>query len=150
MIWLPEACAHACPICNQNAVTSAALWLKFLRLLPSRVREATRARSLVKRFHFLRAPARQFVESFPFRCRLEQIEQESVVAAMPVLLDAGYMSAISSIQQFLMRLKTKLLPLVCLCHCYVCSGMEEKASKVQTEAGPSVTKYVTPVTPINS
>ena len=40
MTWLPEACAHACPICNHNAVTSVALSLEFSRLSP-RIASAT-------------------------------------------------------------------------------------------------------------
>jgi hypothetical protein len=40
MTWLPEAWAHACPICNHNAVTSEALSLEFSRLSP-RIASAT-------------------------------------------------------------------------------------------------------------
>ena len=47
-----------------NAVTSVALSLEFSRLKENRVSDATRARSLVKRFHLLALRSRAFPEAF--------------------------------------------------------------------------------------
>ncbi len=68
------------------------------------VNDATRAWSLVKRFIATSA----FPEAF-FQVPIWRIEQESVVAAMPVLLDSGSISGISLIQPCLVSYEDNAL-----------------------------------------
>ena len=139
MTSLPEACAHACPICNQDARHFSGYFAGILATIDENgVSDATRARSLVKRFHRrARIPLRSpFPEAF-FQVPTWRIEQESVVAAMPVLLDSGCISGISFNSAVLnVRMKTKLLLLVGFSFCCVCGGMGEEAAKVQSAADP--------------
>ena len=71
MTWLPEACAHACPICNHNAITSVALSLGFSRL-STRIASATLAALGVWSNGFIpsRAPVRP--GSFLSKCRFDE------------------------------------------------------------------------------
>jgi hypothetical protein len=96
----PEACAHACPIRNHNAVTSVALSVEFSRS-STRIPTATLSALEIWSNGFIasRAPAplASLPRSFFYGADLTNRTGERV-AAMPVLLDSGSINGISSIQ----------------------------------------------------
>jgi len=91
-----------------NAVTSVALSLEFSRLKENRVSDATRAWSLVKRFHLLALRSPASPEAF-FQVPIWRSKREIVVAVVSVLLDSGCIKEISSIQPCLMAYEDNAL-----------------------------------------